>query len=211
MTRITRSSTPAARPATRPAGRGAAPARGVAAAAPASPAAPQPQTAAAPRGRTAPAQNVAPSPIANLPTGDRPAAILFLVDELVTVLNRENTAMETRQFSVLQETLESKQALTRGYMELVFTLRKHPELAKEIPDDKRAELRAAGDKLDSVMQRNEVLLRANIDAINSFMGTITTALKESQEAMSPAYSGHGKMDSSNVSARAVAVSLNKEL
>lgn len=211
MTRITRSSGTPSRPATRGASGPAKRAGQTNAAAPAtsaeSPAVthtpqPQPRT----RGQQAPA-----APAIKLPEGDRAAAILFLVEELTHLLTQENDVLEARSFDVLREALPRKQALTRAYTEMVLGLRKDPEQVKELAPERREALLAAGEKLDNTMQRNELLLRANINAINSFMGTITSALREAQEAQAAAYSDHGKMDSKNVTARALAVALNKEL
>lgn len=208
MTRITRSSGTPSRPATRgTAGPAKRPARG-GDAAPATPdAAVTVSTGAAPqpRGREAAA------PTVKLPDGDRPAAILFLVEELTHLLTQENTVLENRTFDVLREALPRKQALTRAYAEMVLGLRKDPDQVKDLAPERRDALLSAGEKLDAAMQRNELLLRANINAINSFMGTITSALREAQEAQAAAYGDHGKMDSKNVTARALAVALNKEL
>lgn len=214
MTRITRSSGTPSRPATRgPAGPAQRPGRGETAA-PATPAGrppvsdqlPQQQQQAQPRSRAAAAQ-----PAIKLPDGDRADAILFLVEELTQQLTQENEALEQRAFDTLPEALPRKQALTRAYTEMVLGLKKDPEQVKGLAPERRAALLAAGEKLDSTMQRNELLLRANINAINSFMGSITTALREAQEAQSAAYSDHGKMDNKNITARALAVALNKEL
>lgn len=216
MTRITRSSGTPTRPATRGsagpaqrAGRGeaAAPVAAPGRSAAADPNPQQQQQPRQPRSRAPlPAQ-----PAIKLPDGDRPAAILFLVEELTTQLTQENLALENRAFDDLREALPRKQALTRAYTEMVLGLKKDPDQVKGLEPERRNALLAAGEKLDETMQRNELLLRANINAINSFMGSITSALRDAQEAQSASYSDHGKMDSKNITARALAVALNKEL
>jgi flagellar biosynthesis/type III secretory pathway chaperone len=104
--------------------------------------------------------------------------IIALIDEMIAVMDEEIPMVENRKREQHAELLKRKQRLTLDYRASLKAIVMEPELLKQVPDELRAEARAAADRLAEASGRNGRTLRAIMTASQRLVQSIVTMVRE---------------------------------
>jgi len=131
-------------------------------------------------------------PSVNEKTALAPAAVavksmINLMEELTQVLSREEELVNGRKLQEHAVLLKRKQRLTIDYRSGMKSIAAQPEMLKNLPDEIRASLRSAAQKLADVTDRNARMLRTAVMATQRLIQSIVSMVKKEALAK-PGYS-----------------------
>lgn len=105
-------------------------------------------------------------------------ATVRIIEELVALMALEIEIISARKNEEHRELLQRKQRLTMDYRANIKTLTAEPELLKQLPADVLATLKAAGQKLADVTDRNAKFLRGAVLATQRLIQNIVAIVKK---------------------------------
>jgi hypothetical protein len=163
-------------------------------------------------GQERPGHRVAPAhganPRANAHRGDD---MLAVVRQLSDLLSKENASLKRHKVSDVKVFGERKEQLARLYQQHMNAIHRDPAAVKTWDTGKRNALAHAAIRMSELMKDNASLLKANITAINRFLGSVVEAVKEKQEKESASYSSRGALNGYAAVKRNLAVSFNQTM
>ncbi|MDX2145630.1 MAG: hypothetical protein SFV19_19920 [Rhodospirillaceae bacterium] len=163
-------------------------------------------------GQARPGHQPAPAnganPRANAHRGDD---MLAVVRQLSDLLSKENASLKRHKVSDVKVFGERKEQLARLYQQHMNAIHRDPTAVKTWDAGKRNALAHAAIRMSELMKENASLLKANITAINKFLGSVVEAVKEKQEKESASYSSRGALNGYAAVKRNLAVSFNQTM
>lgn len=142
-------------------------------------------------------------------TTTKPDDMLIVIQELTEVLRDENHALASHLPMQLEAGLERKQRLTRVYNDQMTAISRNPRHLQSLPEEKRAILKAAAQKLDVLVAENNRLLKVNIDAVECLLGAVVEAVR-TKSMDSKIYSERAQLGGIASEPRHLAVAMNRE-
>ena len=136
--------------------------------------------------------------------------LLVITNRLITILERENEALRSHQFSDVSSLLEDKATISRIYETKLQGLEKNPDPFKNIEEKNKRELLELGEKANGLVEENGRLLSIAIDANKHVVELIAEAVREtSQKTETYGVSGSNKVSGSKAEAQAISISLDQ--
>jgi len=105
-------------------------------------------------------------------------SIIQLMNDLVQVLNLEIDLVSARKMEEHKELLKRKQRITIDYRASLKAVAAQADLFKLLPDDVRAALRTAAQKLAEVADKNAKFLRNAVMATQRLIQNIVSIVKQ---------------------------------
>lgn len=105
-------------------------------------------------------------------------ATVHLINELVQIMSLEVDLISARKNDEHRELLQRKQRLTMDYRANIKTIAAQPDMLKHLPDNIRAALKTAGQKLADVTDRNAKFLRGAVMATQRLIQNIVSIVKQ---------------------------------
>ena len=134
----------------------------------------------------------------------------LVMRNLADLIDTENTALSGHDIDAIKALSANKWTLTRNYRKQMQAIADTPDILQLLEEDERAALKSLGERLQSVTERNERLLSANIEAANRVMRAVVDGVRHAQER-NAIYGKSGALRASAPDGRPLAVSFNKEL
>lgn len=132
--------------------------------------------------------------------------LIALMKSLISVLERENAALDRPNVTALDPLIKEKQRLFREYEAMVKAISSQPGFADGLGEDRRAELRTLSERFDEIANINERKLRLTMEATRQVVDTIARAARSAA-----GYGGYGKegvkIDNSR---QAIPVAVNRQ-
>ena len=160
------------------------------------------QPRSAPGGQSRAGQNRAGQP--------REQDITAIIRQLTEVITKENTLLRRRKFTEIKPLAEAKEKLAHLYQERLIRFHRNPDLIRQMDPARRAAMEAMAKRLDDVTKENDLLLRANMEAVNRMLQTVVTAVKLHKNSKAAAYQDTGNLAISG-NKREMAVSVNQTM
>jgi hypothetical protein len=102
----------------------------------------------------------------------------WVCSTLCELLEVENNALARHDAKTVRELTENKFALAKIYAQNMLSLGSDSEIKARITQDDLAELYALGARMNGLMERNALMLKAEIEARHRLMEIFVNAAKE---------------------------------
>ncbi len=146
---------------------------------------------------------------------NRVNSLIDIASNLASLLEKENTALRRRKSGDVTSLLEEKNTLTRAYegrVEGLDELLNNAEAANQLDPELRQRIRKIGEKLNTLVEENAMLLKVAIEANQRIVDIVADAVKKAQPGPGT-YSSKGSVekDRTGTITRNVAFSLDRQL
>jgi flagellar biosynthesis/type III secretory pathway chaperone len=101
-----------------------------------------------------------------------------LMNDLAAVMDEESAVVHARKFPEQKDIVRRKQRMAMDYRASMKSFTSQPEMLKRLPDDLRAALRAAAQKLSEAADKNARLLRTAMLASQRLLQSIISIVKD---------------------------------
>jgi len=133
----------------------------------------------------------------------------MVLRQLSDLLIKENAALKRYRAEEVKALAERKDRLAVLYQHHMTAIQRDPTLLKSLDSAKRSMLTQLAMRLADLMRDNAVMLKANIQSIDTFFQAVTDAVRERQEKKAASYSRGGTLNSYATSRRNLAVTYNQ--
>ena len=108
---------------------------------------------------------------------------------LMKLLNEETALLKKREFKTLDKLQARKRQLSLAFDKYQTTVRSHPEMLDEIPENKRTELRDLYQRFRYTLSDNMLALRSSHDAAERVVSLIMKSVRKQRgiDADAPAF------------------------
>lgn len=104
--------------------------------------------------------------------------LVWACTNLCELLSFENQALSAHDVQSVREIAENKQALARIYEQAVQPMAEDPSLVDALEPEQRQELAELGQLLKEIVEKNAMLLKAEVAACESLMSAMVSAVKQ---------------------------------
>lgn len=136
--------------------------------------------------------------------------LTWICTSLCELLEIENAALDQHDAATVRELTENKTALAKLYEKTLLSLDGHPDLVKQLSPDEHASLSHLGIRLAHLMERNTMLLRAEMEARQRVMDVFVAAAKASTPPTT-SYGKRGSYDDPKTESGRTSLTFNKML
>ncbi len=105
-------------------------------------------------------------------------AAIALMNSLATLMSEENILIQERKFPEQRELTRKKQRMAMDYRASMKSFAAQPESLKNLPEDLRASLKAAGQKLADAADKNARLLRTAMLGTQRLLQSVIAIVKK---------------------------------
>ena len=133
------------------------------------------------------------------------------LENLCIILDEENEALQNHNLQKVSENLETKQRLTKLYIEMVRSVASNPSNIINLDDDKRRLFKDIALNLDEKMKINKNLLKANMEANERVIKAIVNTAHKEMQKENHAYGANGSLGSAKKNGTETAFAFNKTL
>ena len=107
--------------------------------------------------------------------------LIWVCGALCDLLEIENAALTRHDAGTVRELTENKNALGKLYEKTLLSLGPDNEVKAHINQDQLIQLHSLGQRLSDLMERNALMLKAEIEARNKVMEVFVNAAKEQSQ------------------------------
>ena len=130
--------------------------------------------------------------------------IVWCCTNLCDLLEVENEALSRHDAATVRDLAENKAALARIYEQSVLPLAEDPALADDLEPEQREELTELGRRLQTLVETNARMLKAEMEACQRLMDAVVSAVKSNASntvtyGRAGAFDNHKGPDSNSVS------------
>ena len=131
--------------------------------------------------------------IGGMTFAERVSGVLKVMERLGSVLSEENKALRSMDFDRVKAVRDDKNRLAEAYAKSFEGLRKYKEIFGTMDDDTKEQIKKASFRLDRMMRKNEMLLKAGITASKKVLEIIRNSAADAEQENKGYYSCTGKM------------------
>lgn len=136
--------------------------------------------------------------------------LTWICSSLCDILEIENEALARHDAATVGELTENKTALSNLYEKTMLSLEGRPELVKELTPEEHVALSELGIRLTQLMERNAIMLKAEIEARQKVMDIFVAAAKSHTKPIT-SYGKHGAFDAPKAERASASLTYNKTL
>ncbi len=139
-------------------------------------------------------ENLTPNmDIGGITFDERVSGVLKVMERLGGILSEENKALRQRDFEKVKSVRDDKNRLAEAYAKGYEGLMKHKDAFVALDAASKEEIKKASFRLDRMMRKNEMLLRAGITASKRVLEIIRNSAADVEQENKGYYSRTGRM------------------
>lgn len=119
--------------------------------------------------------------------------MLSIMNQLCAILKRENQALEKNKVREIERLVDPKSKVINVYAEQYQAFASNPGIFDTLDSIRKKEVSSVAKILQSLMEDNERLLKANMAASKRLIDTIVESAKKQEREQSGVYSSKGSM------------------
>jgi len=131
--------------------------------------------------------------IGGMTFAERVSGVLKVMERLDGILSEENKALRQRNFEKVKEVRDDKNRLAEAYAKGFEGLMKYKDAFVSLDAASKEQIKKASYRLDRMMRKNEMLLKAGITASKRVLEIIRNSAADAEQENKGYYSRTGRM------------------
>jgi len=104
--------------------------------------------------------------------------LIVITGRLADILERENAALASRDHQGMNRLLDEKVTIGRIYESRLLAIEENPSLLDDVDEELKERLKSLGEKINSMIEKNGMLLKAAIEANRRVVDLIAEAVRD---------------------------------